>query len=298
MPTPKLSKFLQDSYRTLLRLDGYASRYAETSLGKIHYYEAQGFGRLPPMIFLHGLSAYAAELAPVFRRLRRYSKRIIAVDLPVHGYSDVPQTGILDASMSQQFYEAMIRIVEPLEPVILFGNSLGGLGAIRFTNRSPEKVRLLILSSPGGAGITGEQLQQLEEIFSHHTRFNPASFVDRLYNKPPLYRWLIAQEVRQRFSRPELRELIAQFHTENLLQPEELQELQVPALLIWGKQDRILENHLDFFKTHLPGHVKLHEPAHFTHCPYMETPQELAHKILYFSLLHCPEASSAKTLMG
>jgi len=291
MPTPQISRFLQDAFRQLLKLDGYTSHYAETPLGRLHYYQAEGSGRLPPMVFLHGLSAHAAELAPVFRRLRRYSQRIIAVDLPVHGFSDAPNTGIFDETMSELFYHGMNQILEKLPPILIFGNSLGGLGAIRYTNRHPDKVRLLVLSSPGGAGITGEQLHQLGEIFSHHTQFKPGSFVERLYNKPPLYRWMIEQEVRVRFARPELRELLKQFHTDHLLQPEELQQIQQPTLLIWGKQDRLLENHLDFFKTHMPGHVKLHEPAHFTHCPYMETPQELAQKILHFALLHCPEAT-------
>jgi pimeloyl-ACP methyl ester carboxylesterase len=294
MPTPKLSRLLQDTGRQLLKLDGYSSRYAKTAIGRLHYYEAPGSGRLPPMVFLHGLSAHAAELAPVFRRLRRYCQRIIAVDLPVHGFSDVPSTGIFDETMSDLFYRGMDQILAPLPPVLIFGNSLGGLGAIRYTNRNPERVRLLVLSSPGGAGITGEQLRDLGEIFAHHTQFKPSSFVERLYNKPPLYRWIIEQEVRQRFSRPELRELLKQFHTDHLLQPDELQAIQQPTLLIWGKQDRVLENHLDFFKAHMPGHVKLHEPDHFTHCPYMETPQELAHKILHFALLHCPEATCAR----
>lgn len=145
--------------------------------------------------FLHGLSAHAAELAPVFRRLRRHSQRIIAVDLPVHGFSDAPNTGIFDETMSELFYHGMNQILEKLPPDEIFGNSLGGLGAIRYTNRHPDKVRLLVLSSPGGAGITGEQLHQLGEIFSHHTQFKPGSFVERLYNKPPLYRWMIEQKV-------------------------------------------------------------------------------------------------------
>jgi len=296
MPTPKFSRFLMHSARRLMQVDGYASAFVQTSLGKLHYYQAAGSGHLPPMVFLHGMGAHGADLYPLFRLLRRSTQRLVVVDLPAHGWSEAPQPVIHPGALMEMFFEGLDQILADAEPALLFGNSLGGMGAIRYCRHNPAKVRLLILSSPGGARVSAEQIAQLQSVFAHETQHQPAGFINRLYNQPPALRWLVEKEIQQRFGRSELKTVMSQFHPDNLLHPDELQHITMPALLIWGQQDRILENQLHFFQTHLPNHVKIMEPSHFTHCPYMEMPQELAHQIRSFARLHCFENTLAHAL--
>lgn len=286
MSLETLSHSFLSGTRRILQLTRFQSRWQETRLGRIHYFVAAGQGPLPPMLFLHGLGAHAAELAPVFWRLRKYSQAILAVDLPVHGWSDSPREGVTPDNLQDMLHEALDQILAPYPPVLVFGNSLGGYGAIRYTNYRPENVSMLVLSSPGGAPVDLAQLHKLKNIFAEATQERPSEFVARLYNQPPAYRWLLEKEIQVRFSKTELRAIMEQFHPDHLLHPDELHAVHVPTLLIWGQQDRILEEHIHFWRQHLPDRWRLEEPSHFTHCPYMEMSGELALRIRDFARFH------------
>lgn len=286
MSNPKLSRFLLGGTRRVLQVGGYRSHYVSTPLGKIHYFRAEGRGSLPPMVFLHGLGAHGAELAPVFWQLRRYARAIITIDLPVHGWSEAPHGGITPENLARMLNLAVDEILQRDPPALFFGNSLGGFAAIRYFLHRPEFVHSLVLSSPGGAHISMDELLELKRIFADATQANPQEFIHRLYNHPPFYAWLLEMEVKTRFGRSEMEQLMQQFHPDNLLQPQEIQQINVPTLLLWGKEDRILVDHLRFWREHIPAHVRLEEPAHFTHCPYMEMPTELALRIRDFARLH------------
>lgn len=283
MPKKTLSRLLLQTSRHFLQADGYSSRFAETSEGRIHYYRANSNGPLPVMVFLHGLGANGADLTPLFRPLRRYCQGIVVVELPVHGLSESPRSGVEPEPLNAMLNQALDQILKADEPVLIFGNSLGGLAAIRYTNHSPQNVHSLVLSSPGGAPVDPEKLEKLRQIFASATQDRPGEFVNRLYNTPPVYRKLMEEEIRLRFASEGMRRIFEHFDPLNLLTPADIQSIQVPTLLIWGKQDRILEEHVEFYRTHKPSHFKLEEPAHFTHCPYMEMPEELAIRIRDFA---------------
>jgi abhydrolase domain-containing protein 6 len=286
MPKKTLSTFVLQASRHLLQADGYISRFVDTREGRIHYYRAKSQGTLPVMVFLHGLGAHGADLTPLFRPLRKHARAIVVMDLPVHGLSDAPRSGVLPGPLNQMLFEALDSILKDDGPALLFGNSLGGLAAIRYTNYAPKNVHSLVLSSPGGAPVDDEKLQRLRQIFATATQERPGEFVDRLYNKPPLHRRLMEAEIKLRYANQNVRSIFDHFDPDHLLTPEEIQAIQVPTLMIWGKQDRILEEHVEFYREHKPAHFRLEEPAHFTHCPYMEMPEELAIQIRNFARLH------------
>lgn len=286
MPLEKLSSSFMSGTRHLLQLNRFQSLWVDTSFGKIHYFYGKGQGALPPMLFLHGLGAHAAELAPVFWKLRKYCQGIIAVDLPVHGWSDSPNQGVTPKTLQMMLNEALDKILAPSPPVLVFGNSLGGLSAIRYTNHNPENIAMMVLSSPGGAPVARDQLLKLKGIFAEATQHRPEEFVSRLYNQPPAYSWLMEKEIKIRFAKADLRQIMDQFHSDHLLHPDELHSIHVPTLVLWGQDDRILEEHIHFWREHLPARWRLEEPGHFTHCPYMEMPEELALRIRDFARLH------------
>ncbi len=91
------------------------------------------------------MTSLAAEWAPVFTRLRG---PIIAVDLPGHGKSDVPADGMRARAIDVMLCEALDALI--VTPAVVFGNSLGGLAALRYAVARPERVCGLILNSPGG----------------------------------------------------------------------------------------------------------------------------------------------------
>ncbi len=286
MPKKTLSSFVLQASRHLLQADGYFSRFVHTRQGRVHYYRAKSNGTLPPMVFLHGLGAHGADLTPLFRPLRKYARSITVLDLPVHGLSDPPRDGVLPGPLNTMLFEALDHLLKDEEPALIFGNSLGGLAAIRYTNHAPHNVHSLVLSSPGGAPVDEEKLTRLRQIFATATQERPGEFVDRLYNKAPLHRALMEAEIQLRFANENIRRIFDHFDPDHLLTPEEIQSIHVPTLMIWGQQDRILEEHVEFYREHKPQHFRLEEPAHFTHCPYMEMSEELAIRMVNFARLH------------
>jgi pimeloyl-ACP methyl ester carboxylesterase len=267
--------------RTSLQLQGYGSRHVATSAGRVHLLDVRGEGRLPPVVLLHGLSSAAVHLLPLLQRLRGRVRRVVAPDMPAHGFSDRPAE-IHPAALKDALVEAMDAVID--EPVVLFGNSLGGVAAIHYAVTRPERVRGLILCSPSGAAMDAEELKRFVGTFELGTHRAALEFVDRLFAERCRMRHLFAWGVRRQFKSPEVRALLSALAPTDLLSPEQLSALRMPVLLLWGKDERILpRHHLDFFRRHLPDHAHLEEPEGFGHAPYLDDVGAVARRILSFT---------------
>jgi pimeloyl-ACP methyl ester carboxylesterase len=60
----------------------------------LHVLDFEGYGHLPPIMLLHGISSCAADYFSVILRLQQQSQRVVAVDLPGHGRSFSNLTGL------------------------------------------------------------------------------------------------------------------------------------------------------------------------------------------------------------
>ncbi len=267
--------------RTSLQLQGYESRCVGTSAGRVHLLDVRGEGCLPPVVLLHGLSSEAIHLLPLLQRLRGRVRRLMAPDMPAHGFSDRPRE-IHPAALKDALVEAMDAIID--EPVVLFGNSLGGVAAVHYAATRPERVRGLILCSPSGAAMDAEELKRFVGTFTLETHRAALDIVDRHLVERSRMRHLFAWGVRRQFKSPVVRELLSSLSPADLLSPEQLSSLRMPVLLLWGKGERILpRHHLEFFRRHLPEHAHLEEPEGFGHAPYLDDADAVARRILAFT---------------
>lgn len=267
--------------RRVLLSRGYASSQVPTPVGRVHYVVSKGGGVLPPHVMLHGFAASAVQLAPVLRHFRPSVQRLIAVDLPGHGFSEVPR-GILDP---QVLLDGIFAALDDLirEPVVLFGNSMGGFIALRYALHAPHNVKKLALISPGGAAMDQQTLDDLRRVFRVKNHQDALAFVDRLMGSRSRLRHLFALSVRRRLSREDLLAVLDAIRPDELLTPTDLASLSMPTLCVWGQQDDILpRSNLDFFRTHLPASARLIEPDRFGHSPYLEAPRALANMVLDF----------------
>ena len=128
----------------LMRLAGFRSRWVQTSVGRIHVLEAEGGGDGAPLVLMHGLSSRATHYRALARHLRPHFRRLILFDNPGHGESEVPP--VMDGESVRR---GCIEVLDTIpEPFLLYGNSLGGYGAMRYAMRSPEHVLRLAVTSP------------------------------------------------------------------------------------------------------------------------------------------------------
>lgn len=276
-------RLTQHAAQVALRLRGFRSRNVRTPVGRVHLLEARGGGRLPTLIVLHGLSSAGFHYYPFLRLLRPKVRHLVAMDLPGHGLSDVPPRGLTPATLREGLYGAFESLLRPHEKVILFGNSLGGLVALRYALLRPERVHALVLFSPGGAMMTAEELEDVRRTFHFPTHQAALAFVDRLFVRPSRLRHLFAWGVRQTFGPPHIQQLVSHLEPAHLLREDELAALAVPTLLLWGEHDRILPmTNLEFFRRALPAHatVELHRGA--GHTPFLEGVESIAARVTAF----------------
>jgi pimeloyl-ACP methyl ester carboxylesterase len=267
--------------RTSLDLAGYRSRRVRTSAGGVHLLDARGRGHLPPVVLLHGISSAAVHFLPLLYRLRGRVRRLIAPDLPAHGFSDRPSE-MRASTLRDALVEALDAVID--EPAVVFGNSLGGVAAVHYALARPERVRGLILCSPGGAMMDAASLRRFVGTFDLDTHGDALAFVDRLFSRRNRMRHLFAWGVRRQFENPDVRELLSTTSPGDLLTPDQLASLQMPVLLLWGKDERILpRDHLEFFRRHLPEHARFEEPEGFGHAPYLDDVGAVARRILSFT---------------
>ena len=114
--------------------------------GVIHYRE-QGQGA--PMLLLHANPGDSRDYAAAMPALAEHY-RVLALDWPGYGDSDIPeQPESVNTDLFGQVLEEFVT-AKKLDRVILVGNSVGGLCAVRFALRFPERVSALVLVSPGG----------------------------------------------------------------------------------------------------------------------------------------------------
>jgi pimeloyl-ACP methyl ester carboxylesterase len=117
------------------------SEYLDLAHGPIHWKDHGGQGR--PILLVHGLGGSIANWDIVGPRLAG-SGRVVAFDLPGFGLSPPGKDWSLQTHAS-----AIIDVIDHLgPPVVLIGNSLGGLLAEMVAAIRPDLVDALVLISP------------------------------------------------------------------------------------------------------------------------------------------------------
>jgi pimeloyl-ACP methyl ester carboxylesterase len=216
----------------------------ETVSGVRLRYVRRGSG--PPVVLLHGFASSLYTWKDVLPALAA-AHDVVAVDLPAHGGSDVPNE--LPASL---FPQVVVGLMDRLglERASLVGNSLGGAIAIGVAARHAERVdRLVLIDAAGYNFAPGDRPWIL--------RLAGAAGAGPLLARLPVQRRLVTAGLRQVFhddrlvtpdrideyvtplKRPgDMRALSALLSsTDDLGFPGIVEAVKAPTLIVWGKQD-------------------------------------------------------------
>jgi pimeloyl-ACP methyl ester carboxylesterase len=112
--------------------------------GRVHFAE-RGEPRdgAAPTLLVHGAGASSAIWMMAMARLAR-AGRVVAIDLPGHGPSPLPEDGALSLAAYRDAV-GMLAATLCLGPSVLVGHSMGALVAIEAALAWPDKVRGLVL---------------------------------------------------------------------------------------------------------------------------------------------------------
>jgi pimeloyl-ACP methyl ester carboxylesterase len=270
----------------LFRTLGYTSRRVSTRAGSVRVFEGRARREtLPTIALVHGLSADAFGYLPLLQRLRRHA-RVVAIDLPGHGGSESREDLTLHSCVAGGV-EALASHLR--EPAIVFGNSLGGLTSIRFALAHPTLVRGLFVASPAGAPSSPAELESLLAKFRITTPAEALAFVEIILHEKPKgpLRHLIARDLVRRHKTPSLRALIKDVPNAKPFQPAEIAHLApIPTHFFWGRSERLLPpSHLEFWKKNLQN-ATIEEPYGFGHSPQLDSPGDLARRVIAFARDH------------
>lgn len=269
--------------RRVLKAQGVKSEHVELLGADVHFYRAQGRGKGPPLLMVHGLGSSANAFFRTVTPFARRFSQVFALDLPGNGFSPVPSSGPMPLKqMVELLLEFRRRVIG--EPVFLLGNSLGGGMALTAAGLDPGPLKALALIAPAGARLKEERMAQLLQSFAIHDARQARGLAHKLFARPPLPLLLLADELRKMVSTPTVKNIVAQVTPEDALPPEALRALPMPTLLIWGQREKLLPYEaIDYFRAHLPPHAEVHEVRGFGHMPQLEHPREFVRRVTDFA---------------
>ena len=128
-----------------------------------------GHGPAEDVVMVHGLGAnFGFWYASAVQWFRRFG-RVTLFDLPGHGESEMPQTGYAPADLARVLGELLDHL--QIDKVHLVAHSFGGVVALSFASRQPQRVKSLVLADvriwaiepPSFADASSRRLQRLRE---------------------------------------------------------------------------------------------------------------------------------------
>ena len=215
------------------------------------------------MILLHGLFGGLSNWTGVIRHFKdQYD--ILVPELPLYEKHKGDTVEYLVSFLK--------TLTDPLENVILVGNSLGGHIAIRYTHLYPEKVAKLVLTGSSGLyenAQVGSFLKRSNETYIRErvaaTFYDPAMASDEL----------VAEVMQVTTNTAKCLSIIrAAKATQRDQVLHLLPEIKTSVLLIWGREDQITPPAVAYqFRDMLPR-AQLLMFDNCGHAPMMERPVE------------------------
>jgi (E)-2-((N-methylformamido)methylene)succinate hydrolase len=138
--------------------------------GRLHYAErGERRENVPSVLLVHGAGASSAIWMMAMARLAR-AAHVVAIDLPGHGPSPLPEGGV--AALSLEGYRDAAGALAAslcLGPSVLVGHSMGALVAMEAALAWPDKVRGLVLCAAAPRLPVRDELLAL--LRADHARF-------------------------------------------------------------------------------------------------------------------------------
>jgi pimeloyl-ACP methyl ester carboxylesterase len=265
---------IDESYRTF---GGVRSRVLEIA------------GSGTPLICLHGYSDHADTWRPLMRSLRGAGRQVIAVDLPGFGKAALLQPG--------RVLPQLDAFVAAGRSVVVIGNSLGGVEALRVGADPDLPIAGIVPISPAGFGHS-----KAIKFAERHDGLLP--LMQRGVVPMPVMRGAMAVVFRRascgnprHADREAVRLYAQQFRTradmirvfgsatavlEEIRANPDAPAVKVPVLLIWGDRDRLtLHDGARRVQAAIP-HTEVVALHGYGHCPQLEAAPRVARLIVEF----------------
>ncbi|NNE71575.1 MAG: alpha/beta fold hydrolase [Rhodothermales bacterium] len=228
-----------------------------------------------PVVLLHGMMGEVGNWEHTIGSLSRAGFRVLVPILPVYALP-MKQTHLPGlVSFVRSFMDAL-----GLSSAVVSGNSLGGHIALMLAINHPERVRALVLTGASGIyevdmgqGVMRrkdrEFLRERAAITFYDPKHATKELVDEVY-----------ETVNNRMRAVRLIKMARSVKEENVR--DDLGTIEVPTLLIWGREDEITPPDVAVTFNELISRSELHWIDECGHAPMLEKPDEFNEILLDF----------------
>lgn len=255
---------------------------ARLPFGDVSYLRSDRFGTGTAVMMLHGAAADNTTWLSLAKELKAADLPLLIPDLPGHGNSSFDPAASYSIGAQAQRLVQLLGALN-LNRVHLVASSMSGAIAIKLAADFPALVSSLVLI--GSMGMRARE-SWLERHIAQTGRNpminvrNKADYLDMLrigMNKPPFMPGFALSSLARSFvSRASINQKITSDIEADLDQGDNVGKVSCPALLIWGREDRIAD---------ISAAQRLHEQWEGSklaildgigHVPMVEAPREVA----------------------
>ncbi|MCC5575372.1 alpha/beta fold hydrolase [Microtetraspora sp. AC03309] len=258
-----------------------------------HLLEA-GNPAMDTVLWLHGSGPGANAETNWSRALADLSRDLHHIAPDMIGFADSTHPDPAPSSASafaQLRTRTLLGLLDELglERVHVVGNSMGGIIGLAMALAAPGRIGRLVLMGSGGAPVTPTpDLLKLITYYSKPTVDALADLMRAMIHDPSVLGTdleKVAETRMERIQRPEVRrshEATFAVDIPGLYSPEQLATLEHPALVIHGREDRIMPVEAgQYLAQHLPN-AQLHTLPNTGHWTQIEQPERFAFLVRSF----------------
>jgi pimeloyl-ACP methyl ester carboxylesterase len=271
---------------------------------RVNYVE---LGEGPPLLLVHGLSGAWQnwlETIPHFAR----THRVIALDLPGFGSSPMPPWEISIPAYGRFVRDFCERV--GIERCSLVGNSMGGFIATEVAISDPDRVDDLTLVSAAGitwARARREPAMMLARVGRAATplllrfqrsgitrpRLRRQSWSGVVFDPNSLRKEMLWENLEPAVHSPGWMDAMTSLVGYDIR--HRLEEIEVPTLIVWGRNDRVVPVPAALsYKKRIGENAELVIFDHCGHVPQIERPERFNRVLEDFLAAARPQASGAK----
>jgi pimeloyl-ACP methyl ester carboxylesterase len=219
---------------------------------RANYVDFGGPGDGPTVVLVHGLGGCWQNWLENIRPIAEAGRRVVAVDLPGFGESEMPADEITIPGYGR-WLESFCDAVS-LDRIQLVGHSMGGFISAECAIHHPERVERLVLASAAGISVTDLRRQPLLSgarvyaALAQRLIARSETIVARPRLRTPLWGYMIRHprliradllyEVTHGSGRPAFLPALSALTDYDFR--ERLAEIRCPTLIVWGDQDMLV----------------------------------------------------------
>jgi len=248
----------------------------------------------PALVLVHGFGSCKEAWLRMSKHLKN-DFHIIAVDLPGHGDSTKQMDKGYSLADQAAYLQAIIKKMDVERPHIA-GNSMGASIIALYASLYPEEVASITLFNPAGVSVYGSEFTQhlasgenplIIKSVDDYRRVMDFTMEKKIFLLWPMTDVLASKAIADRelrekiFKDSRLKDLLL---NENVGFKEVLRSIHAPALIIWGRHDRLVDvKNARLFDKLIPD-SRLVILEDVGHAPMLEAPRISAKNIKDFAL--------------